>query len=338
MKAWHVIAGIAAFLCLLSLARAADAAQLRPWRDSSNALLVDAYEMNIIDWDALLKDKRIAGFIAKASDGLPPTFSCADMREQAAIAHCRTAWRKYAVSRELYRTRKTLAKSRGLLWGAYHVGRPGDPIDQANHFLDFAEPGPDDLMVLDIENADDKTYISLADAETFVRHIKARTGRYPILYTNDNTARKIADNAGDYPALSRLPLWYARYKPSVAGAFPMGNWDSYAIWQFSGMYNCDDKHCPYRVPGTLDDIDVNVVPMTRDRLAALWPFGELLPRRGTGSGEQPEVTADAPDGPAADAVTTGSIPDRSTRLPLRHPGQRDAVASPEAVACAGRGC
>ena len=296
MKAGHWIAGLAVVLCLLSLVRAAEAAHARPWRDPGNALLVDAYEMNVIDWDELLGDKRISGFIAKASDGLPPTFSCADLREETAIAHCRTGWRKYAVSRELYRTRKTLAKSRGLLWGAYHVGRPGDPIDQANHFLDFAEPGADDLMVLDIENADDKDYISLDDAEIFVRHIKARTGRYPILYTNDNTARKIAANTDDYPILSRLPLWYARYKPSIAGVFPMGNWDSYAIWQFSGMYNCSDKHCPYRVPGTLDDVDVNVVPMTKAKLAELWPFGELLPRRGRGNGEEPELIADAEDG------------------------------------------
>ena len=326
MKAGHLIAGLAAILCLLSFARTSEAAFARPWQDGGNALLIDAYEMNIIDWDALLQDKRIAGFIAKASDGLPPTFSCADMREAAAIAHCRTSWRKYAVSRELYRTRKTLAKGSGLLWGAYHVGRPGAPIDQANHFLDFAQPGADDLMVLDIESADDKTYISLADAEIFARHIKARTGRYPILYTNDDTARKIAAEAGDYPVLSRLPLWYARYKPSIANVFPMGNWNSYAIWQFSGMYNCDEKRCPYRVPGTLSDIDVNVVPMSKARLAELWPFGGLVPAR-------QEVPPDE-----TDAVTTAGIPKAALPLPLPHPGQRDAAPSKAAVACAGRGC
>ncbi len=340
MKAGHLIAGLAAVLCLLSLVRTSEAAHVRPWRTASNALLVDAYEMNIIDWDALLKDKRIAGFIAKASDGLPPSFSCADMHDEAEIAHCRTAWRKYAVSRELFRTRKTLAKSRGLLWGAYHVGRPGDPIDQANHFLDFAQPGPEDLMVLDIENADDPAYISLDDAETYVRHIKARTGRYPILYTNDNTARKIAANAGEYPILSRLPLWYARYRPSIAGVFPMGNWDSYAIWQFSGMYNCNEKSCPYRVPGTLDDIDVNVVAMTKTKLAELWPFGELLPARQTQDDEQPTLVADAQEEafPATDGMVTGYVPDAAPRPPLRHPGQHDAVLPHAAIACAGQGC
>lgn len=332
MKAGHLIAGLAAIVSVLSLVRPSEAAHMRPWRKASNALLVDAYEMNIIDWDALSNDKRIAGFIAKASDGLPPSFSCADLRDEIAIRHCRTKWRKYAVSRELYRTRKTLAKSRGLLWGAYHVGRPGDPIDQANHFLDFAQPGADDLMVLDIENADDENYISLGDAEIFVRHIKARTGRYPILYTNDNTARAIAARAQDYPVLSRLPLWYARYKPSIADVFPMGNWPSYAIWQFSAMYNCNDRHCPYRVPGTLDDIDVNVVPMTKARLAELWPFGDLLPARQKTGGEDTALSA------GTDPAVTGAVSQAATRLPLPHPGQQAAVPPAAAVACADRGC
>ena len=186
------------------------------------------------------------------------------MRDEAAVAHCRTAWRKYAVSRELYRTRKTLAKSRGLLWGAYHVGRPGDPIDQANHFLDFAEPDADDLMVLDIENADDEE-LHLARRR---RDYSSGTSRRAPGATRSSTPTTTRRGRSPpmrttIPFLSRLPLWYARYKPSIAGVFPMGNWDSYAIWQFSGMYNCNERHCPYRVPGTLDDIDVNVVPMSK---------------------------------------------------------------------------
>ncbi|MEZ2129350.1 MULTISPECIES: glycoside hydrolase family 25 protein [unclassified Sinorhizobium] len=266
-------------LALTGLADGASGADTEPWKNPDNALVVDAYELNTIDWNALLKDGRIAGFISKASDGLPESFSCTGDHGGDTVAHCKTMWRKYAVSRELYQTRRMIARENGLLWGAYHLARPGNPIDQANHFLDYATPQPDELMVLDIEGLDPEKYMSLEDAQIFVGHIRARTGRYPILYTNHDTAKYIAAYRNDYPVLARLPLWYARYKPVAATAFPMGNWENYAMWQFSSGANCSKKQCPYRVAGTLDDIDVNVVPMNRAELKKIWPHGQLLPAR-----------------------------------------------------------
>ena len=48
----------------------------RPWQRPGTALVIDAYEYNAIDWAKLVTDKRIAGFINKASDGLPPAYRC----------------------------------------------------------------------------------------------------------------------------------------------------------------------------------------------------------------------------------------------------------------------
>jgi hypothetical protein len=121
--------------------------------------------------------------------------------------------------------------------------------------------------------------MSLEDAQIFVGHIKTRTGRYPVLYTNNDTARFIAAYRNDYPVLARLPIWYARYKPDVKGVFPMGNWDNYLLWQFSAGANCSKRRCPYRVPGTLTDIDVNVAAMDRVALTKIWAQGNLLPAR-----------------------------------------------------------
>jgi GH25 family lysozyme M1 (1,4-beta-N-acetylmuramidase) len=258
---------------------AAHAADDKPWTNTNTALVIDAYELNIIEWDKLVANKRVAGFVSKASDGLPEVYDCSRPHKGDTTNHCKTMWRKYAVSRELHQTRRMLAKANGMLWGAYHLARPGNPIDQANHFLDYAAPGEDDLMVLDLESLDDKQFMSLADAEIFASHIKARTGRYPILYTNHDTARYIATRREQYTLLSRLPLWYARYKPEIKGVFPMGNWENYMMWQFSSLTNCGKKTCPMRIEGTRDDIDVNTVPMTRAELAAVWKQGELLPVR-----------------------------------------------------------
>ncbi|WP_246723560.1 GH25 family lysozyme [Rhizobium sp. ARZ01] len=289
---------------------ALSATDLEPWRKTDNAIVIDAYEMNEIDWPLMLTDKRIAGFISKASDGLPESFSCKGEHDGDTVAHCKTMWRKYAVSRELYETRRLLAKAQGLLWGAYHLARPGNPVDQANHFLDYAKPQPDEMMVLDIEGIDPEQFMSLADAQIFASHIKTRTGRYPLLYTNHSTARFIAANRDKYRILSRLPLWYARYKPGIRNVFPLGNWDNYALWQFSAAANCNKRRCPYRVKGALTDIDVNVAPMNRAALKRTWAFGELLP-------EKPlEPTTDQLDDVMTASVKRGAATEEPKSMPV----------------------
>lgn len=288
-KRFRNIAGVLAVLawsCLI--AQSSHAAQSKPWRDPGLPLIVDAYELNTIDWQKLLGDKRIAGFIHKASDGLPETYACSAKEDPDNVALCRTKWRKYAVSKELYQTRRLVARSAGLLWGAYHLARPGNPIDQANHFIDYAEPDSSDLMVLDLEDINEK-FMSLDDAEIFVRHIKLRTGRYPILYTNHSVARYIAANRKEHELLSRLPIWYARYRPDVSAVFPIGSWSNYFLWQFSSATNCSKKKCPYRIPGTLTDIDVNVASVGLDELKRIWNQGGLLPP----DSAEPDLIAEA---------------------------------------------
>ena len=111
----------------------------RPWKRLDRALVLDAYEYNSIDWKKMTRDKRIVGFINKGSDGLPPAYRCSGNATQLRL--CRALWRRYSVARELYQTRKTIAKSLGLKWGAYHLGRPGNPIAQAEHFHRIHQTG-----------------------------------------------------------------------------------------------------------------------------------------------------------------------------------------------------
>ncbi|MBX3596936.1 MAG: muramidase [Rhizobiaceae bacterium] len=249
----------------------------QPWKRADKALVLDAYEYNELNWRELANDKRIVGFINKASDGLPPPYFCSGQETEYKL--CKALWKRHAVARELFHTRRTLAKALGLKWGAYHLARPGNPLEQARNFLDFADPEPDDLLALDIEDNDPEKWMSLDDAEIFVREINRRTGRFPILYTNGTTAKHIADNTGRYRLLSRLPLWYARYKPEIGMHFPKGNWQSYALWQFASQTNCNKRACPYRVKGAGSDIDVNVSTLAPDELREAWPFGGLVDQR-----------------------------------------------------------
>ncbi|KQT65127.1 MULTISPECIES: glycoside hydrolase family 25 protein [unclassified Aureimonas] len=256
------------------LATPAAADWKEPWKATDRAIVIDAYEFNPIDWKELTSDKRIAAFINKASDGLPPEWNCRGKSGNDELL-CKNRWWKYSVTKELYMTRREMAKTLGLKWGAYHLGRPGNPREQADHFIDFAEPAPDELIALDIED-NTPEWMSLADAEIFADQIKIRTGRYPVLYTNGSTAKWVADYRDTYKLLSRLPLWYARYRGDITGLFPEDNWPTYALWQFSSMHNCSAKECFYRVKGAKSDIDVNVASLDVAGLRAAWPFADLV--------------------------------------------------------------
>ena len=198
--------GLAALFSACAIASAGAGTEFdRPWASETRALVLDAYEFNEIDLKAIASNKSVAAFVNKGSDGLPPEYGCKS-GDEATKALCKKEWRLYAVSKELFHTRRALAKSLGLKWGAYHLGRSGNPIDQANHFIDFAEPAPDDLIAIDIEDLESGKYISLEDAEEFARHIYRRLGRYPVLYINDDTAKHIGWRTEEYPLLSRLTL------------------------------------------------------------------------------------------------------------------------------------
>lgn len=280
---------------------------VKPWEKEQRALVLDAYELNALDWPEIVKDRRIVGFIAKASDGLSPKYCSTRGKPD-----CGLIWRKYAIARELYHTRRQLAKALGLKWGAYHLGRPGNPYRQAMHFIRYAKPQADEAIVLDIEGLDSEQFMSLSDAALFIRVIHEKLGRYPMLYTNHETASYLARHRDRFPLLSRLKLWYARYQPSVRSYFPMGNWPRYTLWQFSYGGNCDLADCPYRVNGAPLDIDVNVAPMTPAALRLHWPLDgleEAVPL--------PQPVAPATDKKKVPMAVSESAADRNAAVPVR---------------------
>lgn len=295
---------IACLLFIASLTTAIASDFNYAWRDKQKALVIDAYEKNPIDWQKMVTDKRIRAFIGKSSDGLQSPWSCSGNATEQKI--CKKTFQNYFMKQQLYHTRKTLAKALGLKWGAYHLGRPGNPVAQANHFLQFAKPEKDELIALDIEHDDPKKWISFKDAEIFARQIYKRIGRYPVLYTNHNTAQRIAARRDEFPLLSRMQLWYARFKGDIRGAFPMGNWDSYALWQFSAHPNCNKRRCLYRVPGTESNIDVNVSTLTIAEFDKAWPFDGLVPKREP-KVEAPEILMVSNEAPAEDTIIKQQI-------------------------------
>jgi lysozyme len=220
-----------------------------PWKNPNTALAIDPFEGNEIDWEKLATDKRVVAIIHRATIG-----DRADKK---------------------YGERKIEAKKRDYKWGAYHLGKPGDPIKQADFFLDTVKPEADDLLALDLESTDATKHMSFDEARIFINRIKEKTGRYPFVYANNVVTKAISERFGSGDVFANTPLWYARFKAKVED-FPKGTWNSYTLWQFSSEINCSPDNraaCLYTVPGTAFDIDVNVFNGTPVELKQKWPFG-----------------------------------------------------------------
>ena len=224
-----------------------------PWKNPNIALAIDPFEGNSIDWDQLATDKRVVAIIHRATIG--------DRVD-----------RKYA-------ERKLEAKQRGYKWGAYHFGKPGDPIKQADFFLETVKPEADDLIALDLDGTDPAQHMSIDEARIFIKRVKEKTGHYMFIYANNLVTKAIAEQYDDDELFAKTHLWYARFKKSITD-FPAGIWKTYTLWQFSSEVNCnplDRSQCLYTVPGTEYDMDIDVYNGTVEAFRINWPFNYPRP-------------------------------------------------------------
>lgn len=215
-----------------------------PWQKEETALVIDTYQGNSIDWNKMATDPKIVGIIHRASIG---------QRIDT-----------------MYASRREIARERGYLWGAYHLGYRGNTIAQADLYLSLVENDPEALMILDLENTTSETFMTIAEAVIFMEYIYEKTGRIPIIYANHSTTKLLNQNVATHPLFQQSKLWYARFKDTVID-FPVGIWSSYFLWQFSSEINCfTTGTCLYNVPGTRFDIDVNVFNGTPAELRDAW--------------------------------------------------------------------
>lgn len=122
------------------------------------------------------------------------------------------------------------AAKEGIIRGAYHFYQPGqDPKAQAEFFLKVANPQKGDLVpVLDIEVAEKRSPEQLAaDIKLWLETVRARIGRYPIIYTD--RAFWEASIQADF---SMYPLWIAEWETNRSPLLP-GNWTNWVFWQYS---------------------------------------------------------------------------------------------------------
>lgn len=141
-----------------------------------------------------------------------------------AVIHKATEGKTYVDS--TYCKRRTEAEEEGLLWGAYHFGNKGNPVGQADHFLDVVGDTENVLMILDLEENRGNN-MTPEEAEEFVMRIKERTGRLPVIYGS-----RIYLESFDTDILNECKLWIASYTSSDEPKLPSHR-DSWVLWQYT---------------------------------------------------------------------------------------------------------
>lgn len=218
----------------------------QPWLDTNKAIIIDLYAGNDINWEQLKYDRQLVAIIHKASQGLKTDSK--------------------------YQERHDMALKNGYKWGSYHLGLPGDPIAQADHYLNIVGDHSDELLALDLESDDSTKHMNLRNAIRFIERVYQITNRYPIVYCNRNMLNLIHSSYGKESIFSKCGLWYARFRKDIPD-FEIKVWETYILWQFSSEINCKQTgQCIYNVPGTLHDMDINVYNGTKSELLAKWPF------------------------------------------------------------------
>ncbi|KAK8044895.1 Glycoside hydrolase- superfamily [Apiospora rasikravindrae] len=137
----------------------------------------------------------------------------------------------------------TGASSAGLIRGAYHFARPnsGSGSAQAAFFLAHGGGWTKDGMtlpgMLDLEEGSSQCYgLSASAMVTWIRDFSntyhAKTGRYPMIYTNPSWWMACTNSSKEFAKTN--PLVLARYSSSI-GTIP-GGWPYQTIWQYTNKY------------------------------------------------------------------------------------------------------
>lgn len=172
-----------------------------------------------------------------------------------------------------FATRRQAAFEAGLLWGSYHFLKFGSIPQQAKHYIDTADPAPDNLVALDHEST-----ATLAEVTAFLKYVEIRLGRKAVLYSGATIKEQLGTRVDPYLGSHRL--WLAQYSPT---AKVQASWSTYWLWQYS-----DEGQV-----GGISPIDVSTYQGSATALAAEWSGGPL---------------AAIPDVPVSDAIPPVKTP------------------------------
>lgn len=174
-----------------------------------------------------------------------------------------------------YARRKPIAKSAGLLWGAYHFNTSAPAADQVRLFLSSANLAADESAWLDWERNPNHD-MPLAMAIDFIDQVDQKLGRACGVYSGDVVkSRIIGATAAQRDFLGKHPFWLAEYGPTArmidANHHPLP-WATPFIWQYTGD---GIGPAPHTLPGLENGADLSTFNGTKEQMTAAWPSGPL---------------------------------------------------------------
>ncbi len=221
-----------------------------------------------------------------------------------------------------YATRRALAKSEGLLWGAYHFNDGSDVAAQVDWFIKCAAPDASTLLVLDFED-NPKSNMTVHQAVQFLRLIEAKTGRKAAIYSGNRLKETIhALNATDRAYVCSHRLWLCQYGPHAV--LPEG-FSSYWLWQYTGDGVGLEPHNVAGIVAGNRGLDLNVFHgTTREQLTSEWApapslVAQVLSAVTTENGASSHSIAAAADQP-------DDAPGGEDTLPAQSPAATDPAA------------
>jgi len=162
-----------------------------------------------------------------------------------------------------YTTNRQKAAAAGLMWGAYHFATGSDGASQADYFLSVVQPGPTDLLVLDLEQNPSGSSMTLDGAHDFVTRIHDQTGKWPGLYSGSYIKELLGSNSD--AVLANCWFWLAQYGPN---AVVPANWPYWTMWQYTDGAN---GNAPHSVDG-IGNCDRDMFNGDEDGLRRLWGY------------------------------------------------------------------
>jgi GH25 family lysozyme M1 (1,4-beta-N-acetylmuramidase) len=137
----------------------------------------------------------------------------------------------------LYNRRRGASYGLGLVWGAYHFAHPAnDPITEARFFLGHALVNPGDLVALDLETTDGRSWSQIASwAETWLNVVQGVLARPVLLYSYASFLAALPT-----AKLTGSPLWIA--EPGQVTPGYLDRWNNWAIHQYGQGGGYDQNH------------------------------------------------------------------------------------------------
>lgn len=152
-----------------------------------------------------------------------------------------------------------MAKTSGILRGAYHFYRPDvDAISQVDNFLSLTKFHylPTDLPpVLDWElKGTHELSTQISGAMTWLIMVERALKKLPIIYTSPSVFTEIGNPA----QFKQFPLWLAHYTLKPEPKIPKP-WEKWAFWQYSESGHVSGIKGPVDMNwfnGSLDELKV----------------------------------------------------------------------------------